>query len=263
MLQDGWRGIRDSLNTGRVFSGSILIGADTARVSVIIRNFLSNTIMARALDGRKDSKAATLLHRTPKDANQVRLKRPPLKRSSLLCSSMSLNNKSSSNHNSSTLVCSTNNSLNSTSSRSLSHSHNYNSSTSSNNRNIQVTLKRKKNRKGANNSNGSVYFVKRELVIGRKGNIMEKAFKYEDIEKLLAETDELLLQINSEVISDMEEVQRAQLEEHVKSLQKLKSEVHDKIGNEGATKSSPYSEGMHEAMVDIAKAMKALTSYLS
>jgi hypothetical protein len=238
--------------------------------------------MARALDGRKDSKAATLLHRTPKDADQVRLKRPPLKKSSLLCSSMSLNNKSSnhnsstllcsannslnnksSNHNSSTLLCSTNNSLNSTSSRSLSHSHNYNSSTSSNNCNIQVKLKRKKNRKGANNSKGSGYFFKLELVVGRKGNIMQKTFKYEDMEKLLAEADELLLQINSEVIADMEEEQRAQLEEHVKSLQKLKSEVHDKIGNERAAENSSYSEGMHEAMVDISKAMKALTSYLS
>jgi hypothetical protein len=224
--------------------------------------------MARALGGRKDSKAATLLHRTPKHANLVPLKRSPRKRSSLLCS-MSLNNKSSSNH-SSTLVCSTNNSLNSTSSRSLSHSHshshshNYNSSTSSNNRNTQVTLKRKKNRKDTNNnSKGSGYFVKRELVIGPKGNIMQKTLKYEDMGKLLAEADELLQQINSEVIADMEEEQRAQLEEHVQSLKKLKSEVHDKIGNEGATGSSSYSEGMHEAIVDIAKAMKALTSYLS
>src|SRR5208337_2832965 len=71
MLRDGWHGIRDSLNTGRVFIGSILIGVNTDRVSVIVRNFLSNTIMARALGGRKDSKAATLLHRTPKHANLV------------------------------------------------------------------------------------------------------------------------------------------------------------------------------------------------
>ena len=92
---------------------------------------------------------------------------------------------------------------------------------------------------------------------------MQKTFKYEDIEKLLAEADELLQQINSEVIADMAEEQRSQLEEHVQSLKKLKSEVHDKIGNGGATESSSYSEGMHEAMDDIAKAMKALASYLS
>ena len=84
MLRDGWRGIRDSLDTWRVFIGSILIGVNTGRVSIIVRNFLSNTIMARAVGGRKDFKAATLLHRTPKDSNQVLLKRPPLKSSSLL-----------------------------------------------------------------------------------------------------------------------------------------------------------------------------------
>src|SRR5208283_3164012 len=72
MLRDGWRGIRGGLNTGRVFSGSILIGVNTSRGSVIVSNFLSNTIMARAASGRKDSKDIPLLHPARKDANQVR-----------------------------------------------------------------------------------------------------------------------------------------------------------------------------------------------
>jgi hypothetical protein len=46
-------------------------------------------------------------------------------------------------------------------------------------------------------------------------------------------------------------------------LRKLKSEVQDKIGKGGPSKSRPYSEGMHEAIDDIAKAVKALASYLS
>jgi hypothetical protein len=92
---------------------------------------------------------------------------------------------------------------------------------------------------------------------------MQKTFKYEDMAKLLAEADELLQKINSEVIADMEEEQRAQLEGHVQSLKKLKSEVHDKIGNQGAAESSSYSEGMHKAMDDIAKATKTLANYLS
>jgi hypothetical protein len=78
MLRDGWRGIRDSLDTWRVFIGSILIGVNTGRVSVIISNFLSNTIMPREASGRKDSRATPLLQPAPKDANQLRLKRPPL-----------------------------------------------------------------------------------------------------------------------------------------------------------------------------------------
>src|SRR5208337_2684810 len=74
MLRDGWHGIRDSLNTGRIFSGSILIGVNTDRANVIARNFMSNTMLAKAVGGRKVSKAAPLLHPAPKDANQVRLK---------------------------------------------------------------------------------------------------------------------------------------------------------------------------------------------
>ena len=83
---------------------------------------------------------------------------------------------------------------------------------------------------------------------------MQKTFKYEDIEKLLAEADELLEQIDSEVIADMEEEQRAQLEEHVQSLKKLKSEVHgqDREWKE-LQRADSYGEGMHEAMDDIVK----------
>jgi F0F1-type ATP synthase membrane subunit b/b' len=92
---------------------------------------------------------------------------------------------------------------------------------------------------------------------------MEKTFKYEDIEQLLAEADDLLKQIDREVIEDMEEERRLQLEQHAQSLKKLKSQVHDKIGKEGTSESGSYSEGMHEAMDDIVKAMKALASYIS
>ena len=92
---------------------------------------------------------------------------------------------------------------------------------------------------------------------------MQKTFKDEDIEQILAEADDLLQQIDPEIFEDLEDEQRAQLEQQAQSLKKLKSEVQDKIGNEGAPKSSSYSEGVHEAMDDIVKAMKALASYLS
>ena len=92
---------------------------------------------------------------------------------------------------------------------------------------------------------------------------MQKTFKHEDIEQILAEADDLLKQTDPEVIEYMEEERRLQLEQHAQSLKKLKSEVHDKIGKEGTPESSSYSEGMHEAMDDIVKAMKALASYLS
>jgi hypothetical protein len=92
---------------------------------------------------------------------------------------------------------------------------------------------------------------------------MQETFKYADIEQILAEADELLRQIDPEVIEYMEEERRLQLEQHARSLKKLKSELHDKIGKEGTSESATYGEGVHEAMEDIVKAMKGLASYLS
>ncbi len=92
---------------------------------------------------------------------------------------------------------------------------------------------------------------------------MEKALKYEDIEQLLAEADELLQQIDPEILEYLEEEQRDQLAEQAQSLKKLRSELQDKIGKEEPSQSGNYSEGMHEAMEDIMKAMKTLASYLS
>jgi hypothetical protein len=92
---------------------------------------------------------------------------------------------------------------------------------------------------------------------------MEKTFRHEDIEQILAEADELLRQIDPEVLEYMEEERRLHLEQHAQSLKQLKSEVHETIGKEGTSESSTYGEGMHQAMDEIVKAMKGLASYLS
>jgi hypothetical protein len=92
---------------------------------------------------------------------------------------------------------------------------------------------------------------------------MQKTYNYENIEQILAEADDLLQQIDPEIIAYLKEEQKAQLEQQAQILKKLKSEVQDKIGKEGPSESRPYSEGMHEAIEDIVKAMKALSSYLS
>jgi hypothetical protein len=73
---------------------------------------------------------------------------------------------------------------------------------------------------------------------------MQKTYQYEDIEQMLAETDDLLQQIDPEIIEYMEEEQRAQREQQAQRLKELKSEVQDKIGEEGPSKNRPYSEGM-------------------
>lgn len=92
---------------------------------------------------------------------------------------------------------------------------------------------------------------------------MKTAFESKDIEQLLADADELLHQINTEFIEDLEEEQRAQIEEHAQRLNELKSQVQGKIEKEGGPESSSYGEGMHEAIEDIVKAMKTMTGYLS
>ncbi|OIQ03163.1 MAG: hypothetical protein AUK55_00345 [Syntrophobacteraceae bacterium CG2_30_61_12] len=92
---------------------------------------------------------------------------------------------------------------------------------------------------------------------------MKNTYKEEDIEQILAEADELLQQIDSEIIEYGEDERRLQLEQYVQDLKKLKSEVHDKIGQEETSDSSSYGEGVHQAMEDIVKAMKGLASYLS
>ena len=80
-----------------------------------------------------------------------------------------------------------------------------------------------------------------------------------NIEQLLAEADELIQQFNSDVINDMQEEHRLQVEKHAQDLKKIKSEVHGKIEK----KTNSGAEGMHEAIQDIVKAMRDLKKYLS
>jgi hypothetical protein len=96
----------------------------------------------------------------------------------------------------------------------------------------------------------------------RKGNIMPKNVASKTIEQLLAEADELIQQINSDVINDIEEEHRLQFEKHAQSLKKIKSEVQDKIEKKEISEISSGAEGMHEAIQDIVKAMQDLKNYL-
>jgi ElaB/YqjD/DUF883 family membrane-anchored ribosome-binding protein len=85
-----------------------------------------------------------------------------------------------------------------------------------------------------------------------------------DIDQLLSEADELIKQINSNAVKDMEDEHRIQFEKHAQSLKKLRSEVQEKLDKEGKPEGGgAYSEGMHQAIVDIMTAMKNLGSYLS
>jgi hypothetical protein len=87
--------------------------------------------------------------------------------------------------------------------------------------------------------------------------------KSKNIEQLLAEADELVQKINSEHLEDLEEEHRLQFEKHAQKLQELKSEVQNKTEGKGTIESFSSAEGMHEAILDIVKAIKDLTGSLT
>ena len=83
-----------------------------------------------------------------------------------------------------------------------------------------------------------------------------------NIDRLLAEADELIQQINSDAIKDMQEEHLLQFEKHAQNLKKIKSEVQRKIEKKGTTEISSSAEGMHEAIQDIVKAIQDLKNKL-
>ena len=91
---------------------------------------------------------------------------------------------------------------------------------------------------------------------------MAKNLEPKNIEQLLAEADELIRQINSDAIKDMEEEHRIQFEKHFQNFKKIKSEVHGKSGKKGTSEISSSADGMHEAIQDIVKSMTDLKNYL-
>ena len=92
---------------------------------------------------------------------------------------------------------------------------------------------------------------------------MPKNLESKNIEQLLAEADELIQQINSDAIKDMQEEHLLQFEIHAQNLKKIKSEVQSKIEKKGTSEISSSADGIHEAIQDIVKAMRDLTKYLS
>ena len=85
--------------------------------------------------------------------------------------------------------------------------------------------------------------------------------KPKTLEELLAEADELTEKINSEFLEDLEDEHRLQFEKHTQRLQEIKAEVQTKTEDKGTIESFSSAEGMHEAVMDIVKAMKDLSAY--
>lgn len=79
----------------------------------------------------------------------------------------------------------------------------------------------------------------------------------------MAEADELIERIQSDFLNEMEEEHRLQFEIHAQKLKKIKSEVQGRIDEKKAAKTDSGAEGVHEAILDIIKAMQGLTKSLS
>jgi hypothetical protein len=92
---------------------------------------------------------------------------------------------------------------------------------------------------------------------------MPKNSESKSIEQLLAEADELMQRMNTGAIKDLKEEHRLEFEKHAQNLNKIKSEVQGKAENKRASEIGSGAEGMHEAILDIVKAMGELTKYLS
>ncbi len=92
---------------------------------------------------------------------------------------------------------------------------------------------------------------------------MKTTIETKNIDQLLAEADELIQQIHSDAVKDMEEAHRIQFEKHACRLKDLKSEFQQKTVKEGTPENGSYAEGMHEAILDIVTAMKNFASDLS
>lgn len=84
---------------------------------------------------------------------------------------------------------------------------------------------------------------------------MSKTLESKSIEQLMAEADELIRQINTDAVKDMQEEHRLQFEKHAQSLQEIKSKVLGKSGKKETSKSDSGAEGVHEAILDIVKAI--------
>jgi TATA-box binding protein (TBP) (component of TFIID and TFIIIB) len=92
---------------------------------------------------------------------------------------------------------------------------------------------------------------------------MPTTLESKNLDQLLAEADELIEKINSEFLEDLEEEHRLQFEKHTQRLQQLKSAVQVKAKGKGTVESFSSAEGMHEAVLDIIKAMKELARYFA
>jgi uncharacterized protein YoxC len=83
------------------------------------------------------------------------------------------------------------------------------------------------------------------------------------IDQLMAEADELVKRIHSDVFNEMEEAHRLQFEIHAQKLKKIKSDVQGRVDKKNTANIGSGAEGIHQAILDIIKAMQGFNKSLS
>jgi uncharacterized protein YoxC len=91
---------------------------------------------------------------------------------------------------------------------------------------------------------------------------MTKNMESKSLDQLMAEADELMLQINTDAAKDMEESHRLEFEKHAQRFNKIKSAVQGKVEKTESEQVTSSADGMHEAMQDIMKAFQNLKNKL-
>ena len=84
-----------------------------------------------------------------------------------------------------------------------------------------------------------------------------------DTERLLSEADALAQRINSDLLNEMQEEHRLQFEIHAQKLEKIKSDVQNGINKKKASEAGSSAKGIHEAILDIVKAMQGFAKSIS
>ena len=87
---------------------------------------------------------------------------------------------------------------------------------------------------------------------------MLKPMETKNDDELLSEADELLRQIHSDVLNDVEAAHRLEFEKYTQNLERIKAKIQESREKEGATEASPHANSMHEAILDIVKAMHGM-----
>ncbi len=81
----------------------------------------------------------------------------------------------------------------------------------------------------------------------------------QDIDELLAEADELIQSINSEILNELEEEHRMQFEIQAQKLENIRTELQEVHHTKEAWEAKISDKEIHEAVADIVKAFKGYT----